>query len=149
MNTYKIYQVRAEFFREYGFASLDWLQIEHKTARDGDGAFLLPREVWVEVYAYTTLKEPSLDWLYMKFNRSTRLERSSEADAVPEDFNGHSLSISDIVETPDGGLGFCDSFGWKPVRWAADGELPAAEESEAEALQRSSDGARQTEDGPV
>ena len=38
----------------------------------------------------------------------------------PADFNGHSLSVSDIVqviesETIELGYYFCDSFGWKKV----------------------------------
>lgn len=32
-------------------------------------------------------------------------------------FNGHSLSVSDIVETRDG-LFFCDSFGWRKIEGA-------------------------------
>ena len=39
----------------------------------------------------------------------------------PEDFNGHSLSVSDIVQIIDeqdkeeDGFYFCDSFGWKKL----------------------------------
>lgn len=34
----------------------------------------------------------------------------------PEDFCGHSLSVSDIVEK-DGKFFFCDSFGWKEIEF--------------------------------
>ena len=34
----------------------------------------------------------------------------------PEDFKGHSLSVSDVVERPDGFL-YCDDFGWMELNW--------------------------------
>lgn len=33
----------------------------------------------------------------------------------PEDFHGHSLSVSDLVVLEDTGTYFCDSFGWKQI----------------------------------
>lgn len=42
----------------------------------------------------------TLDNLFRKFNLSH-----------PEDFHGHSLSVSDVVEL-DGVWYFCDSYGW-------------------------------------
>lgn len=35
----------------------------------------------------------------------------------PEDYKGHSLSTSDIVQTPDG-LYFCDRYGWEKIEFA-------------------------------
>ena len=45
-----------------------------------------------------------LDIIFMVFNTSSR----------PDDFRGHSLSVSDVVEI-DGVKYFCDSFGWKMI----------------------------------
>lgn len=45
-------------------------------------------------------KEEALENLYMKFN----IDR-------PEDFKGHSLSVSDIIEL-DGEACYCDPAGW-------------------------------------
>lgn len=109
MNSYKIYQVRSEFLREYGFCSMREILWTHP------GMQGLPREAWEQVYVYRTEKEPSLDWLYSLFNRGYEPEPGM---ATPEDFTGHSMSVSDIVETPDGKLWFCDSFGWREVQWA-------------------------------
>ena len=103
MRSYRIYQVREEYFRDYAFRSLQAIR------REWPDRLGLPRVVWEEVYTYQTEKEPSLDWLYWLFNRG--------AGETPEDFTGHSLSVSDIIETPDGELWFCDSFGWARVRW--------------------------------
>lgn len=45
-----------------------------------------------------------LEKIYMKFNTSR-----------PEDFTGHSLSVSDLVKIEEVGIFFCDSFGWKKI----------------------------------
>lgn len=108
MNRYKIYQVRSEFLREYGFCSMREILWTHPGMRG------LPREAWEQIYTYETEKEPSLDWLYGVFNRGVSLFD----EETPEDFTGHSMGVSDIVETPDGKLWFCDSFGWREVQWA-------------------------------
>ena len=62
----------------------------------------------------------TLDDVYCIFNSVSSFPR-------PEDFRGHSLSVSDIVEVvsePDyhkptpwlnPGFYYCDSFGWQPV----------------------------------
>ena len=42
----------------------------------------LPREAWEQVYVYRTEKEPSLDWLFMLFNRGYEPETGM---ATPED----------------------------------------------------------------
>ncbi|MBQ1790451.1 MAG: hypothetical protein II008_09745 [Oscillospiraceae bacterium] len=108
MNEYKIYQVKREHMREYGFCGLREILWTHP------GMQGLPREAWEQVYVYRTEKEPSLDWLYSLFNRGYEPEPGM---ATPEDFTGRSMSVSDIVETPDGKLWFCDSFGWREVQW--------------------------------
>lgn len=108
MNEYKIYQVKREHMREYGFCGLRQILWQHP------GMQGLPREAWEQVYVYRTEKEPSLDWLYGVFNRGVSLLD----EETPEDFTGHNMSVSDIVETPDGKLWFCDSMGWREVQWA-------------------------------
>lgn len=112
MNEYKIYQVRDDFRLEYGFCG--WQQI----LRTHPGLKGLPREAWELVYTYRTEKEPSLDWLYICFNRSMGNKRHP----TPDDFTGRSMSVSDIVETPDGKLWLCDSFGWREVQWDEEAE---------------------------
>lgn len=107
MNEYKIYQVKREQLREYGYCSMREILWTHP------GMQGLPREAWEQVYVYRTEKEPSLDWLYSLFNRGVSLFD----EETPEDFTGHSMSVSDIVETPDGKLWFCDSMGWREVQW--------------------------------
>ena len=108
MNEYKIYQVRDEFLAEFGYWDMRQIRMMHP------GMQGLPREAWEQVYVYRTEKEPSLDWLYGVFNRGVSLFD----EETPEDFTGHSMSVSDIVETPDGKLWFCDSMGWREVQWA-------------------------------
>lgn len=61
-----------------------------------------------EVYSselQTTIenKDELLEQIFEKFNLNH-----------PEDFHGHSLSVSDVVII-DNEIYFCDSFGWKKV----------------------------------
>lgn len=115
MNVYKIYQVRTddeEIFRGYGFSSLDQILREHPACRGEIPQ--LPREAWVHIYSYVTEKEPSLDWLFLLFNRAAE---GGSVPPTPADFTGHSMSVSDIIEYPDGRLWFCDSIGWKEIQW--------------------------------
>lgn len=58
-----------------------------------------------KVYEYETEENVSLDDIFYKFNMEH-----------PEDFPGHSLSVSDVVAL-DGKLYFCDSFGWAEIEW--------------------------------
>lgn len=111
MNEYKIFQVKGEYIREYGFCSMREILWTHPGMLQG-----LPREAWEQVYVYRTEKEPSLDWLYSLFNR--RFPVCLFEEETPEDFTGHSMSVSDIVETPDRKLWFCDSMGWREIQWA-------------------------------
>ena len=119
MNSYGIFQVRDDdpvLFREYAFASLDYILQRHPTFRGGENVLAtLPREPWESVYVYRTEKEPSLDWIFGLFNRGYGVSQGSLP--TPDDFEGHSMSVSDIIETPDGALWFCDSIGWRRVQW--------------------------------
>ena len=87
---------------------------------EGKAEATLPREAWECVYIYRTDAEPSLDWLFARFQHGAGRagyladQRARETELS---FTGHSLSVSDIIETPDGKLWFCDSFGWKEVTW--------------------------------
>lgn len=121
MSTYNIYQVKPEHIRDYGFCGLrELIRTGRAKVREGNEKepVALPRERWELVYVLQTEKEPSLDWIFTKFQR-TELpwEQRMETGGIPEDFTGHSMSVSDIVEDPDGRLWFCDSFGWREVRW--------------------------------
>lgn len=107
MRAYKIYQVKSDCLYGYGFRSLEAIR------RDDPQRLGLPREAWELVYVYETEKEPSLDWLFCLFN-------DFDGEIRPEDFTGHSMSVSDIIETPDGKLWFCDSKGWQQVKWEED-----------------------------
>lgn len=115
MNVYKIYQVRNDdkkIFREFSFNSLDSILRGHPECRGELPQ--LPRDAWVHIYSYVTEKEPSLDWLFLLFNRA---DGKGNVPDMPEDFYGHSMSVSDIIEYPDGRLWFCDSLGWKEIQW--------------------------------
>ena len=118
MNEFKIYQVKDEHIREYGYASMrELLWTHHAEPVPDSDAFSLPCDIYELVYTYRTEKEPSLDWLYDLFNRNIYSRFSSLKVSTPDDFTGHSMSVSDIIETPGGQLWFCDSMGWKKVQW--------------------------------
>jgi len=117
MNEFKIYQVKEEHIREYGYASMrELLWTHHAEAVDGSEIYRLPREPWELVYTWRTEKDPSLDYIFTTFNRTHAMYGVS-GEATPEDFEGHSMSVSDIIEYPDGRLWFCDSLGWKEIQW--------------------------------
>lgn len=117
MNEFKIYQVKEEHIREYGFASMrELLWTHHAEAVDGSEIYRLPREAWELVYTWRTEKDPCLDYIFTTFNRTHAMYGIS-GEATPEDFEGHSMSVSDIIEYPDGRLWFCDSMGWKEIQW--------------------------------
>ena len=96
MKTYRLYQLKKEHFRGKAF-----LGYEETKRWNGE-----PQKDWYDcVYEFDADRELSPDDLYEKFN----LFR-------PEDFKGHSLSVSDVVEMPDG-VWYCDSFGWQELDW--------------------------------
>ena len=103
---YGIYQVKPEYLQLYGFRALEYIR------RDRPGWRGLPREAWRLVYVLETEQERSLDWLYVLFNGG--------GEAWPPGFTGRSMSVSDIIEKPDGTLWFCDSKGWQQVKWEED-----------------------------
>ena len=121
MNRFKIYQVKEEHIREYGFASMrELLWTHHAEAVEGQELYRLPREAWELVYTWETEKDPDLDYIFATFNRNGT-GHGIAYERTPEDFHGHSMSVSDIIEYPDGRLWFCDSLGWKEIQWEAGG----------------------------
>ena len=92
---YRIYQLNDEWKREYGFCSYDDVKEDYGEPQ---------REHYNLVYSFEIGEEITPDQLYEIFN----LHR-------PEDFRGHSLSVSDVVY--DGKYWYCDSFGWVELNW--------------------------------
>ena len=100
---YIIYQILGvrrgtpeDIYRKYCFAPLRWIdEVNMKN--------------YVQVYSdevpYDKSVEMFFEYLFKKFN----LDR-------PNDFGGHSISVSDIVKV-DGKYYFCDSIGWKNIKF--------------------------------
>lgn len=96
----RIYQVKSEFVRDYGFRS-------YKEIVRQFGEKQIRHDVYDLVYEAKVYRVPSLDQIFLDFNINK-----------PEDYNARCLSCSDLVELPDdGGLWYCDSIGWKRVEW--------------------------------
>ena len=68
------------------------------------GLPLIDRAIYDEVYS-GEVKCTDLAQVYAVLN-----------DAKPDGYKGHSLSVSDIVKTPDG-LFFCDRYGWQKIEF--------------------------------
>lgn len=83
---YEIYQIKNIRETDYAFRSYD----ETKN--------LLKKSDYK--FVYTGDEELGLDGLFEKFNIN-----------IPYDFEGHSLSVSDVVVL-NGTAYYCDSFGW-------------------------------------
>jgi len=96
MAEYAIYNVKSEKWQEMAFRSYDDVVEKYGTVNRWD---------YECVYAFESKNALSLDDIYYIFN----MQR-------PGDFNAHSLSVSDVVETPDG-FYYCDSFGWIKLDW--------------------------------
>lgn len=101
MQKIRIYQINKGSFREWGFMCYDWFR-KHGHEKMDRGMYDLVWEGETEA--------ASLNEIYEQFNLRH-----------PEDFKGHSLSVSDLIEREDG-LHFVDSFGFKPVEWDDGGE---------------------------
>ncbi len=93
---YAIYHVNQERWNDMAFRDYASLVEEFGKIR---------REDYECVYAFRSKKELSLDDIYYIFNM-----------AFPKDYRAHSMSVSDVVEMPDG-FYFCDSFGWQKLDW--------------------------------
>ena len=98
---YEIWQLKNECHRAYGFMDYDWACKHGFKLSDYEKVY--EGEIEVDTNAVRTL-----DKLFEKFN----IDR-------PEDFKGHSLSVSDIVVLGNNRLVcakfYCDSLGWKKL----------------------------------
>ena len=99
MFTYRLYQLKSDdmdLYRDVAFESYDRVK-----ERRGE-----PQRDWYYlVYEFSSPVEYGPDELYEIFN----LRR-------PHDFKAHSLSVSDVIEMPDG-FWYCDDFGWTQIFW--------------------------------
>ena len=101
--TIKIYQVKHNLIREFGFMGFE--DVEHF---NGKGCVRMDNYDRVYEFDMESSCDLTLDDIYEIFNMHR-----------PEDFHGHSLSVSDVSETDDG-FYYCDSFGWKTLDWGKD-----------------------------
>lgn len=101
MNNYKILQIK-KGHPCYDLKFSSWETIQNKFS-------LEPYETVYEAKSdikitadnvYTFLEE-----LFHKFNVGTK----------PSNYNGHSLSVSDLVEIENVGLFYCDDLGWQKI----------------------------------
>jgi len=96
MAEYGIWQLKKENFHGRAFRGYEEVVSEFGPVKMED---------YECVYAFESEKELGLDDLFYIFNMEH-----------PKDYRAHSLSVSDVVETPEGFF-FCDSFGWKKLDW--------------------------------
>lgn len=99
MNRVQIYQVNKANFREWAFMRYEWFR-DHGHAK-------MSRDMYDLVWDGET-EAQGLGEVYEQFNLHH-----------PQDFKGHSLSVSDLVVWEDG-LYFVDDFGFEPVEWEAE-----------------------------
>lgn len=93
MKKYEIWQVTKDKTREFGFMSLDCI-----LSCDGK----VDKGNYEKVYE-GEFESGNLEELFQIFNIHH-----------PEDFKGHSLSVSDVV-IMEGVAYYCDSFGWEQI----------------------------------
>lgn len=97
---YGIYQVKSELLREFGFVSF-----EEAERYNGVGSVKISNYNKVYEFDLQSVREITLEDIYELFNISK-----------PDDFQGHSLSTSDVVRYKDE-FWYCDSIGWKKLDW--------------------------------
>lgn len=95
---YRIYQLKNENMREYGFMPLSFIK---KLGRE------------VDQNHYNMVYEGKIDGCKDEFEVLERLFVKFNVER-PDDFKGHSMSVSDVVEL-DGKLFYCDSFGFERI----------------------------------
>ena len=100
MKKYEIYQldwsIGESIIRDFAYRSYE---------RMAQSGVKIKKELYALVYTLESEAALSLDDLYYMFNME-----------MPDDFGGHSLSVSDVVKNDDG-YWYCDSFGWKKLDW--------------------------------
>ena len=102
---YKLYQVKKEKMHDFGF-----LSFEDAERYNGEGSVTLENYDLVYEFEMYSAEDIRLDDIYAMFN----LHR-------PNDFTGHSMSASDVVEY-DGSFYYCDDVGWKKLDWGNGGQ---------------------------
>ena len=100
---YSLYQVKKEKLRDFAFMSF-----EDAERYNGEGSVTLENYDKVYEFEMYSSEDIRLDDIYMMFNVSR-----------PDDFTGHSLSVSDVVEY-NGDFYYCDDIGWKKLEWRAE-----------------------------
>ena len=93
-----VYQIQNR--HDFKFMSYNYI------VKKQDGNVLMDRAIYNEVFD-DTIDAIDLDHVFSLLNIGHR----------PQGYTGHSLSVSDIVRTPDG-LFFVDSIGFKKVEFA-------------------------------
>lgn len=96
--TYKLLQLKKENMRNYGFMDYDFA-LEHGF---NEKDYEIVYEGEIDKHNLFSTYEV-LEALFEKFNCNR-----------PEDFKGHSMSVSDIVVL-DGTKFYCDSFGFRKI----------------------------------
>lgn len=105
MLTYKIYQVKSDLTREFGYMGL---------------SFLKKYSIEIDLNNYDLVYTGSIENTNLFTNTETPieevLERLFEIFNIkhPEDYRGRSLSVSDIIEI-DNKYYYCDSFSWEEI----------------------------------
>ncbi len=113
INTYTVYQIKSrEDYRDYRFEGLDYLE---------KAGLSVNRENYEPVYAAPLTPGDTLESIYTDLN----LYR-------PDNFHGHSLSVSDVVVFQEYGketAHFCDRIGYKevPEFWSQENYLKNTE----------------------
>ena len=97
---YAIYQVKSELLREFGFESF-----ERAERFNGVGSVKISNYNKVYEFDLQSEREVGLEDIFELFNVCR-----------PDDFEGHSLSTSDVVRYRDD-FWYCDSIGWKKLDW--------------------------------
>lgn len=97
---YGIYQIKKELIHDFGF-----LSFEDSERINGEGSVRLDNYDSVYEFDLESSSNVSLDDIYFVFN-----------ERRPDDFEGHSLSVSDVVRVGNDCY-YCDSFGWKKLDW--------------------------------
>ena len=97
---YRLYQVKKEKFYDFGFMSFEDVEKHH-----GKGSVVKGNYDMVYEFEMYSSEDIRLDDIYAMFNVSR-----------PDDFKGHSLSVSDVVEY-NGEFYYCDDIGWKKLDW--------------------------------
>ena len=103
---YKIYQVKKEKCRQFGFVGIDELKKLQGTNEPQKENYNL---VYTGELKSSTIPLRTLGELFQKFN----IDR-------PKDFISRSMSVSDIVTLNKNGVitaWYCDSIGWKEVQF--------------------------------